>query len=314
MKHFFFINPAAGLGKMTDPLAAQIDAVLGAAGEEYQILFTDAVGDGERKAKAAAEALGGEEARFYACGGDGTANEIVNGIAGYPNIAFGIIPIGSGNDTVRNFQDDGDFLSVEAQIKGQDKPIDLIRVDGPINGKEQSRYCLNMINIGFDSNVVEASLSLKRKPLISGPAAYMLAALGMIVQKKGTALILKEGETTLREGKMLLCAISNGSFCGGGFYSSPQAEIDDGYFDVNIVSDIPRRRFLDLLPKYKAGTHLNDPKAQDVVAAYRCKAITVDPYDGAPFHFCVDGEILEAERFSLTMCEHALRFIHPAKL
>ena len=90
--------------------------------------------------KTAAESS--ERLRFYACGGDGTLGEVVNGAAGQVNAEVGLIPIGTGNDFVRNFADAGDFFDIEAQVMGEARAIDLIKCN--------DRYGINVVNVGFD--------------------------------------------------------------------------------------------------------------------------------------------------------------------
>ncbi|MDY6037897.1 MAG: YegS/Rv2252/BmrU family lipid kinase [Eubacterium sp.] len=311
MKYYFFINPAAGQGNKSEKLIAEIESTMRESGEEYEVFLTNTAYDGEHKARELAEKLNGEPGRFYACGGDGTAGEIVNGIIGFENVEFGIIPIGTGNDTVRNFPEAGDFLSIEAQVKGESKLIDVMSFTGVIDGKYQRRYCLNMFNIGFDCNVVETASKLKKNPLIVGAAVYHLAILHNFIEKSGVNLTIYDGDELVREGQMLLCAVTNGSYCGGGIKSSPQALVDDGYFDLNIVNNISRTKFLKLLPKYKAGTHLQSKGIEKVVYTRKCKQLKLLPHASKDFILCVDGEIVITEGIDVLICEKAIRFILP---
>lgn len=318
MKYYFFVNPAAGKGKGIDSLIKSIDQELRGRRADYRIVLTDAVDDGRRRAMEFAAGLApGEQGRFYACGGDGTLNEIINGVCGFSNAAVGMFPTGTGNDTVRNFTGAGDFMDVAAQLDGGEQLIDLMEYSGIINGQARSLYAVNMFNIGFDCNVVELAGRLKRKPGISGPGAYYLAILGMFIEKKGIDLRvtdLSSGRAeVLREGRMLLCSVSNGSYCGGGVYSSPQARMDDGLFDVNMISDVSRMRFLRLLPKYQNGTYLNDPLAKDIVFTRPCSSIRLEPYEADDFFLCADGEIALTRGITIRAKKAALRFIVPAR-
>ena len=201
MKNYFFVNPAAGQGRGTEKLVERIEEISKRLGETSFIYHTKDIGDGEIKARETAAALNGEPARFYACGGDGTLNEIINGIIGFSNVSAGCIPTGTGNDMIRNFPGAGDFSDIEAQLRGTLHRIDLIRYAGVISGVFKERYCANMFNIGFDCNVVELAGRLKKKPLISGSVAYLLAVAGMFIRKKGIALKLTEGEEILLDGE-----------------------------------------------------------------------------------------------------------------
>lgn len=313
MKDVFFINPAAGQGKGLDKLVEAIRAAGDELGREPEIFMTNSVGDGEKKAREIAEALRGEEARFYACGGDGTANEIINGIFGFENVSLGIVPIGTGNDTVRNFSIDTDFFDIKAQMTSESEIIDLMKYDGIIDGRRQVRYAVNMFNIGFDCNVVELAGRLKQKPVLSGSMAYLAAVLGMFIQKKGTSLkVSSEGEV-LREGEMLLCAVANGSYCGGGVCSAPQAKMNDGLFDLSIINDVSRGTFLRLFPKYKNGTHFQVKNVDKIIEARALKEVTLEPEGAKDFFLCADGEITLCQRVTITAEPGSLRFIVPKK-
>lgn len=312
MKSYFFINPVAGQGRGVKEKITQIEKTASDLSMDVEIYLTKAVGDGERRAGQIAKSLAGEPARFYACGGDGTNNEIINGAYGFENISVGCLPMGTGNDMVRNFPEGGDFLSVRSQLLGTDKKIDLIKYAGRINGAYQERYCVNMFNIGFDCNVAELAGRLKQKPLIVGSWAYLLAVFGMYVKKKGIGLTLTENGQTLLNGEVLLCSIANGSYCGGGFYTSPQASIYDGVFDLNIIKDISRTTFLKLLPKYQKGTHLQVPGIEEILTVKQCKSLHLEPKE-KHFFLCVDGEISLAESIDFELLPRALSFIVPAR-
>lgn len=303
----------AGQGKGIKELIAEIESASKELNMESEIYITKYIGDGMNKARAIAESLNGEPARFYGCGGDGTNNEIINGAFGFDNIAVGCVPIGTGNDMVRNFPDGGDFLNIKEQLMGAPQKIDLMKYSGIIDGTYQDRYCVNMFNIGFDCNVVELAARLKKKPLIAGSTAYLLAVLGMFIQKKGICLKLTENGETLIDGEVLLCAIANGSYCGGGMYTSPQASLDDGVFDLNVIKNVPRATFLKLFPKYQKGTHLEAPDIDRILDVKKCQSLNLIPRE-KNFFLCADGEIHLAEEIAIEIAPKALNFIVPAKL
>ena len=310
MVNYFFVNPAAGQGKGIERFVAEIKASAEALSVQYEIYMTKAAGDGEMAARRIAEELQGEMARFYACGGDGTLNEIINGSYEFDNIAIGCVPIGTGNDFVRNFSDAGNFLNLQAQILGVDTQVDLMRYSGVIEGKQQTRYCANMFNIGFDCNVAELAGRLKKKPMISGSVAYLLAVLGMFIKKKGISLYLTERDQVHVDGEVLLCAIANGCFCGGGLKTSPQSVLTDGVFDLNIIRDVARLKFLKLFPSYMKGTHLGIPGIETVLKVKQCAALKLFP-KADHFILCADGEIQMAEAVEFSIAPKALRFIVP---
>lgn len=313
MKHYFFINPMAGQGKGIPELKAEIKVAAEELNLDVEIYMTKSVGDGEKEARRIAQSLEGAPARFYACGGDGTNNEIINGAYGFDNIALGCLPIGTGNDMVRNFPGAGDFLSVKNQLQGEVHHIDLMKYRGKINGFHQEGYCVNMFNIGLDCDVVALTARLKKKPFIAGSMAYLLAVGGMFIQKKPINLQLLEDDRLMVDGEVLLVAIANGAFCGGGMNTSPQSSMTDGVFDLNIIKNVSHGAFLKLFPKYKAGTHLQVPGIDEVITIKRCKQLTMLPKQ-KNFFICVDGEVhLAEERIDFEILPGALPFIVPAR-
>ncbi len=314
MKHYFFINPMAGQGKGIDKLIAEIESTAAELQQDVEIYLTRSVGDGERQARKIAEELNGAPARFYGCGGDGTNNEIVNGAAGFDNIAVGCVPIGTGNDMVRNFPEAGDFLSVKSQMLGSVHRIDLMKYKAKLDGVHREGYCVNMFNIGLDCDVVVLTNVLKKKPFIAGSMAYLLAVGGMFLRKKPIRLQLWEEDKLMVDGDVLLVAIANGGYCGGGMNTSPQSCMTDGVFDLNIVKNVSHAAFLKLFPKYKAGTHLQVPGIEKVISIRQSKSLTMIPKQ-KDFNICIDGEVYAAEgQIEYSIAEDALPFIVPARL
>ena len=314
MRYIFFVNPVAGTGKEADQLVEDIHDLMREMRQEfnYKVVITKGDDDGIIRARNLARDLQGEEARFYVAGGDGSINEVLNGVFGYENISIGVIPIGTGNDTVRNFPEAGDFKSLEKQVKGTSKKIDVLKYTGVINGREQTRYCINMFNIGFDCNVVELTNRLKQKPLLSGSLAYLMAVAGMVIKKKGTSLTIKENGEIIREGGMLLCAVSNGSYCGGGIKSAPLAVMDDGEFDINIINDVSRLTFARLFPGFRKGEHAGNMKGIDeIIEMRKMKTVELTPYGAEDITICVDGEIQSTKGIKIEVCPKALTFIIP---
>ena len=311
MKHYFFVNPVAGKGNQSKELIEEIKIALKDTKSESVIIMTEPNRGSEARARAIADGLNGEPARFYACGGDGTANEIASAVIGFDGIELGIIPIGSGNDMIRNFQDAGDFMSLRSQLNGKSRKVDVMKYTSKLGNEEQTGYCLNMFNIGFDCNVVETAFKLRKKKFFAGATAYQSAILFNFIKKRGACLDIYEDGKQIREGKMLLCAISNGSYCGGGIKSSPQAIIDDGFFDLNIINDLPRLKFLKLLPKYKEGTHLEVDGIDKIIYVKKSKQLSLKPKGTKDFGICIDGELARTEGIDIEICEKALSFIVP---
>lgn len=315
MKTVFLLNPKAGKGKGLDRIKEEVDMTAKMTGIDAGIYLTKSVGDAEKFAGLAADEAEkkGEEIRLIACGGDGTLNEVINGVIGHSCASVGVMPIGTGNDFVRNFSDAGDFMSVEAQLKGTVKKCDLIRYSGVIGGKEQTRYCVNMFNIGFDCNVVDLTAKVKEYPLLKGSLAYLVSVLAILVKKKGASLKVEIDGETVQDGPVLLTAVANGAFCGGGVKGLPKANLTDGMMDASIIYNVSRREFLKKFPYYAKGTHLELPDVDKIVYYRQCREVTITPLEGV-MRLCVDGEISDAGRVHMEIVPEAANIVVPAVL
>lgn len=286
MKHIFIMNPAAGKGKAGKVfLPAIIDTAKG-MGIDYEIHRTMAPGDAERFVKNRCEE-GNVEAvlRFYACGGDGTLNEVVNGAYGFENVEIAMIPAGTGNDYPRIFGDKKYFEDIEAQILGTARPVDLIRY----TSESTVRYCINMFNIGLDCNVADKVAEIKRYPFVPGPMAYGMGVGIILGKKEGVDLTITLDGGEVFEGHIMLVAFGIGQYCGGGFRALPNAQPDDGLIDVIIVDEISRRTFISLIGKYRKGTHIEDPATQSFLTARTCRSLSIKPHGSVKL--CTDGEV-----------------------
>lgn len=307
MKTIFIVNPKAGQGKNLDRLYAAIDDAKVRLEYDADVYTTRAVGDATKFVAAYCDQH--PPARFIACGGDGTIHEVLNGIIGHPECEMGILPIGTGNDFCRNFPDAGDFKDVSAQILGKAKPCDAIRVT---DAQGETFYCVNMVNIGFDSNVAAMTAQMKKKPLISGPMAYFLSIFGTLLQKKGADLRIEMDGKVVHDGPLLLTSIANGKFCGGGIQSNPGASIHDGMLNVNLIYNISRRNFLRLLPSYMKGTHMAIPGIERFIANTACSQVTVTPNTPTVL-LSLDGEIAHRNQLTFHAAPHAFLVVVPAK-
>ena len=301
MEHIFIINPTAGQGK-AEKLIPKIEEAMEGLELTYSIYTTTAGGDAERFVKETCEK--GEDVRFYVCGGDGSLHEAVNGAKGFSNAEIGLLPVGTGNDFVRNFGRQKDFMDISAQVNGESFYSDVIEING--------RYAVNMANIGFDCDVVAKAAEWKKKPLIKGPFAYVMGIMSMLVKPIGNWMSFRLGDGTKLTGRFLLCTIANGRFCGGGFCSSPLATVEDGLMDVGIVSLMTRRKFIGILPKYKTGEYLDTKLAAQKVLYERMNRLEIAVPE--PMHISIDGEISEFTYMKAEIVPKAFRFILPAGL
>ena len=312
MRTIFIVNPKAGQGKNIDKLISRIQEASSKTGIPAETYITKAVKDAEVFAKAIGEETREtkEEVRLIACGGDGTLNEVLNGSIAYDNLSVGVVPIGTGNDYCKNFPEAGDFMNMEAQLKGSIVKSDAIRYHGILEGKEQTRYCANMFNIGFDCNVVDLTAKMKTYPLISGSLAYFLSILTVLIKKKGAKLKIEIDGKVYEDGPVLLTSVCNGSYCGGGLKSAPYASVQDGIMDVNIIYNVSRFAFLKKLPAYTNGTYVDLPGIEKILLFKQGKKAVITPKEGT-MRLCADGEIVDAERVDFEVVPEAFNMLVP---
>ncbi len=329
IRNIFIVNPKAGQGKGNAKFAERIRAEAERAGATAEIYTTAGVGDAEILARQISEEVidnikedientgntqntqnTKEEIRIFACGGDGTLNEVLNGIIGNENISVGVVPIGTGNDFCRNFPEAGDFSDIASQLSSHPVKCDAIRYSGLLAGKEQTRYCANMFNIGFDCNVVDLTATLKKYPFLAGSMAYLMAVFAILVRKKGANLKIEIDGETKYDGPLLLTAVANGSFCGGGVKSSPNASLSDGKLDINIIYNVKRREFIKKFPYYSKGTHMELPDIDKILYAAQAKKVVITPNEGT-MRLCTDGEIVDAGRVEMEVMHDAFSFLLP---
>lgn len=309
-KYFFILNPVAGQGKAVN-LEEKLYDIKEKLNIDLEVIFTKEALAGEVIARDLARASSSDcITRIYGCGGDGTLNEIINGAFGYDNVEIGIIPTGTGNDYIRNFGTTEDFLNLEKQIMGEAEKVDIIKYKSFHRGYENERYCINMINIGFDSQVVVTAKKLKKMPLIKGGMAYGLGAVLGIFEKKMADLIIDMDGEKIHDGKALLIAIGKGAYCGGGFKSLVKADIQDGLIDVGLVKACTRRDMLKLLSKYKKGTHLNTKVGNKIVYYDKVSNLNLETKD-EDIYISVDGELSKVKRVELSVIKDGIKFINP---
>ncbi|MBO5939227.1 MAG: hypothetical protein J6Q82_07000 [Clostridia bacterium] len=298
MKYCFILNPAAGKGQM----ATKIEEKLGALGrEDVELYFTKSIGDATDYIPRRVAEDPTESYRFYACGGDGTLGEAVCGMMALPketDASLGLIPSGTGNDFVRNFLGGEHFFEVEDQLSADEVTIDLLRCN--------DRYAVNMVNIGFDCEVVCKTLDLKKNKLIPKKLTYIAGLVITLIRKPGVRA-KAEGAEEFRD--YLLNTYANGCFCGGGFHSNPRALLTDGKLDALRVFPIGRLKFVSIVGAYKKGTHLA-PKYAKILESEKMDA--VDLIFERTTNISVDGEIVRADELHLSVEKRALRFLVPS--
>lgn len=314
MKYAFMVNPASGQGKHDNGIGQDIeDLIRGNPNRDIKVFYTRGERDASYLSGILAEeaALTGDEIVIFACGGDGTVQEVANGIYGHDNAILGVVPVGSGNDFVRQLGirrgDTKIYRNLPEQLDGMITRMDIIRMSWIEDGEEKSHYITNGINIGFDGNTAILAHSLKRLPLVSGTGSYLLAVAANLAGKKGQRLRITADGENFHTGNLLLATAANGGFCGGGVQSCPNADLYDGLIELLAIKDVPRRRFVALFPKYKAGKIFSVKGIEDIATYKQAKNILIEPMLGPTMKFVGDGEIFETGALRIEVVPKAIR-------
>lgn len=229
---------------------------------------------------------------IMAVGGDGTVNEVVNGMMESSSV-LGVIPLGLGNDFAKAIGIPSKLEEAcQVLFNGAAKEIDVGRIN--------NRYFVNGLGIGFDAQV--ALESRKISWFFSLNWIYLYAALRILFRYKAPLVKININNTILDK-KVLLIAIGNGKSSGGQFLLTPEAELDDGLMDVCIIDDVRRLKLLIHLPKALKGTHTRLP----YVTTLKTNRLTIHSSSSLLAH--VDGEILESRNYQIEILPKRLRVI-----
>ncbi len=299
MKHLFIINPVAGKRENTRLLEEKIRSL----DVRWEIVYTTGAGDAERFARAAAET--GEPVRIYACGGDGTLNEAVNGAAGFDNAAITNVPLGTGNDFLRIFGPDNKarFSDVAALVNGPQVAMDLIDCNGKLG--------IGVVCSGIDARIGADVHRYKALPLVRGLGAYIMS-LVVNVLFKGIArpTIVDVGDLHY-EGKTSVVCVCNGRYYGGGFMPVGDNMPDDGVLETLVVPGVSKLTFFRLVSKYAKGRYREFPDL--IWPRYGCD-LTLRSGDERELVAVVDGEVVCSQELRIGLSDRKVNFFYPADL
>ena len=298
MKHLFIINPAAGSHDRTAEYTQAIEKYCTQAGVSYRIAVSKNPGDCCRLAREAADS--GEECRIYACGGDGTLNDVVQGAAGRENVAVTVFSGGSGNDFVKIFNDPKAFFDLERLLDAEETTFDLIRCN--------EDFSLNICSVGLDARIGTDVANYKRLPLLHGFWAYAASTVVNVIKGVHEHYIVEVDGETVDADHTLIC-VCNGRYYGGGFYAMPDADPTDGLLDVLLVKKVSRLQIASVIGMYKAGRY----KELGHLARYiRTKELTIRCKQPTPIN--LDGELRTADVVHMSVAKEKLRFFYPKGL
>lgn len=300
MKHLFIINPAAGRKDRSQEISEEIRAAFAGTpdpSETYEIYITKGPMDAADRIRTEAASSG--PLRVYACGGDGTLNECVNGAALLPNAAVTHFPCGTGNDFIKIFGDERKrFFDLNELIHGEVRPYDLIETCG--------RYSINICSIGLDARIAADVHKYSNIPVIGGATGYVVSLVVNIF--KGLSQPLRfSGCGYEYEGKATLICACNGQFYGGGFHPFPQARPDNGYLDFLFIKGIHLWEFPSLIGKYAAGRWEELPR--DKVIHLRGNHLQIESPSDIVVN--IDGEAIFRKSVNFDLVPKGVNFIVP---
>ncbi len=298
MHHVFIVNPVAGKGKALAILTPLLQHCFKEKPDAYTVHVTG--GPGEAVSYIKERAQTGEAVRFYACGGDGTLFEVVNGAYGFPHVEIASVPLGTGNDFIRLFGGKESFLNLAAQIEGTPVTLDLIRCG--------EHHAINLCSMGMDAEVGANMLKFKKLPL-PPRMIYTLALLYCFLRKIRNRFEIQIDDAPPIKGSFLFALAGNSRWYGGGYMGAPLAVPDDGLLDFVLVKSVSRLRILSLLKTYKNGGVL---ELKDICTFIRGRRMRVR--SEAPATVNMDGECKSVRDVAFHIQKAAIRFCIPKGL
>lgn len=318
MKYAFIVNPASGRFKNKITLKENLEQLIADNPDKDIKMFTT---EGEKDATVLADYIAkkckednNEEVAIFACGGDGTIQEVVNGIYGNDNAILGVVPVGSGNDFVRQIGGATNiarkYMDLNAQLQAESVKIELIKmtwVDD--SGETKQRFVANGVNIGFDGYIAMTANELRNTPGVSGSGSYLLSIAKNLKALHGTSLKITTDGDEFINGDLLLATVANGGYCGGGVRSCPDANLNDGLLEVLAIKNVNRRDVISLFPSYKKGKLLNNKRMQKKVKYRQAKEVHIKPLEKDKMKFVADGEAFETGEIKLEVVPEVIRVI-----
>jgi diacylglycerol kinase (ATP) len=291
MRTCVILNPIAWSVKEAGAMRERLQAL---APDQLQIC--QQAGDAERFAREASQ--GGVEL-IVSAGGDGTLNEVVNGIASADcRSALGLVPLGTGNDFARSLGIPTDVdVAIDHIRKGETRAVDLVCVTS-----DQVRYFVNVSSGGF-SGVVDEKLTSEMKRTW-GPLAYLRSAAAAFPELRGyTTRVSLDDNRPLIEADLYNVVIANGRYVAGGIPIAPEAELSDGLLDVILIPERGPAELAIVAAQIVMGKHLGS----DGIIFKRASRVAINSRPGMWFN--VDGELIGNEPAVFELLPQALQFV-----
>lgn len=309
---YFIVNPASHSGRGIK-LWKQAESILKERHIPFKVYFTQNQGDASVIAEKLTSGIGeGEELFLVTMGGDGTVNEVVQGICNFDRVKFGYIPTGSSNDLARDIGISPNAVqALESILKGgTEERMDVGCLSFKENGAVKVRRFLVSCGMGYDAAVCEEALSSRMKDILNKAGLGKLTYLGIGLKQMMTARYVKaavrlDGDEVIHLGRMLFVANMVHRFEGGGFCFCPQADAQDGLLDLCVVDEVPGWKFPIIIPFALKGKHFRFAG----VTHYRAARIEIRT--SAPLWVQTDGEIPgKLDRITVTVEKRKLRFVY----
>ena len=297
-KDIFVINPAAGKPGQAEAAEAQARRVAEARGLDYQIVKTAYKGQATEEVSRIAAENPDVTCRFYACGGDGTVNEVVCGAAGHANAQMACYPCGTGNDFIKIFSGKENFLDMEKLVDAPTIPLDLIRIN--------DKYAINLCSAGIDARVADWGSRHSRSLPVSGKLVYDISILVNFFSRIWRHYEVElDGERL--DGDYAIIVGGSGRYYGGGFCAIPESEPDDGLLDFVLVRRVSHLKLLQLIGRYQEGRH---QEFGDLQLWRRGRRIVLRSASPEPCNY--DGEIMRVREAVIELAPWKLEVALPA--
>ncbi len=284
------VNPAAGGGRAArraEPLVTSLRN----QGGVVTCIETSGPGDATRLAREADADV------VVAAGGDGTLHEVVNGLASRAAApALAVLPVGTGNSFARDFGLHIPESAVAALVRGQARPVDLLRIDHALG----PTWSINLVGFGFSAT---AGSLMNRRFKALGVAGYVAAVLGTLARLQTPVISAAINGRPADARPVVLLCLCNSRCTGGTMQMAPAADPSDGKLDVIRVGPMSRLRFLSAFPRIFRGTHVQMPEVEATTAE------RVDFFLEQPVDVMVDGEVYSLLVRTVTVVPAALSMI-----
>lgn len=305
MKTCVILNPAAGRGA-AGQRRDELEGALRTSGLDFTLVTTHGRGGATELTHQAVE-------RGFGCvaavGGDGTINEVANGIldsrqGGAGEAALAIIPLGTGSDFIKALPgfEAGDLHGAIRRLKaGATRQVDVGQIMVEAGAQELKRFFVNGLGAGIDAQV---AVEVGKITWLTGLAAYMVASLRALASYKPGLMTVRYDGNELRK-RLYFATLGNGRFQGGGFLLTPAGQIDDGLLDLCAVQSLRPDQVLRYYPKLLDGSHVDLP----VVTTAQARQIEIS--SPVPFPVATDGEVVatDATRVTVETLAGALKLV-----